>query len=64
MTMLYYGNEDGVLGVQFPFNFDFITDLSATSSARDFVYTILRWLTYMPYGAVPNWVVSRFLFQL
>lgn len=57
MTMLYYGNEEGAIGAHFPFNFDFITDLSARSNARDFVYIILRWLTYMPYGGVPNWVV-------
>ncbi|XP_075991827.1 maltase A1-like [Anticarsia gemmatalis] len=55
MTMLYYGNEDGAIGAHFPFNFDFITDVSAKSSARDFVYTILKWLTYMPHGATPNW---------
>lgn len=57
MIMLYYGNEDGAIGSHFPFNFDFITDLSAESNARDFVFTILKWLTYMPYGGVPNWVV-------
>ncbi|KAJ8729754.1 hypothetical protein PYW08_001335 [Mythimna loreyi] len=55
MTMLYYGNEQGAIGAHFPFNFDFITDVSAKSNARDFVYTILKWLTYMPYGAVANW---------
>ncbi|XP_034830297.1 maltase 1-like [Maniola hyperantus] len=55
MTMLYYGNEDGDIGAHFPFNFDFISDLSNTSTARDFGYTILKWLTYMPHGAVPNW---------
>nr|XP_021191332.2 maltase A1 [Helicoverpa armigera] len=55
MTMLYYGNEQGEIGAHFPFNFDFITDVSAKSNARDFVYTILKWLTYMPYGATANW---------
>ncbi|CAK1603626.1 unnamed protein product [Parnassius mnemosyne] len=59
MTMLYYGNEDGETGAHFPFNFDFITDLSAKSNARDFVYVILRWLTYMPHGGVPNWVFGN-----
>lgn len=58
MIMLYYGNEEGEIGAHFPFNFDFVTDLSARSNARDFVYIILRWLTYMPYGGVANWVVS------
>ncbi|KAG6452995.1 hypothetical protein O3G_MSEX007927 [Manduca sexta] len=59
MTMLYYGNEEGAIGAHFPFNFDFITDLSAGSNARDFVYIILRWLTYMPHGGVPNWVFGN-----
>lgn len=57
MTMRYYGDENRI-GAHFPFNFDFITRLSASSNARDFVYVILHWLTYMPQGAVPNWVVS------
>ncbi|XP_061708038.1 maltase A1-like [Cydia pomonella] len=59
MTMLYYGNEDGKAGTHFPFNFDFITDLSSESRARDFVYVILKWLSYMPFGAVPNWVLGN-----
>ncbi|XP_046961158.1 maltase 1-like [Vanessa cardui] len=59
MTMLYYGNEEGAIGAHFPFNFDFITDLSSRSTARDFVYTILRWLTYMPQGATANWVFGN-----
>lgn len=57
MTMLYYGDEQGRDGAHFPFNFDFITSLSATSSARDFAYVIRHWLTYMPKGKVANWVV-------
>ncbi|XP_045516203.1 maltase 2-like [Pieris brassicae] len=59
MTMLYYGTEQGSVGAHFPFNFDFITDLSSKSTARDFVYVILKWLTYMPYGGVPNWVFGN-----
>ncbi|XP_063375874.1 maltase A1-like [Cydia fagiglandana] len=59
MTMLYYGNEAGETGAHFPFNFDFITDVSSESSARDFVYVILKWLSYMPFGAVPNWVFGN-----
>ncbi|CAK1603627.1 unnamed protein product [Parnassius mnemosyne] len=59
MTMLYYGNERGRIGAHFPFNFDFITSLSAKSNARDFVYVINRWLTYMPRGQVANWVFGN-----
>ncbi|XP_063529043.1 maltase A1-like [Cydia strobilella] len=59
MTMLYYGNEEGGIGAHFPFNFDFITDVSSESNARDLVYVILKWLSYMPFGAVPNWVFGN-----
>ncbi|CAG5048088.1 unnamed protein product [Parnassius apollo] len=59
MTMLYYGDERGRIGAHFPFNFDFITSLSAKSNARDFVYVINRWLTYMPRGQVANWVFGN-----
>ncbi|CAG4991500.1 unnamed protein product [Colias eurytheme] len=59
MTMLYYGDEQGRLGAHFPFNFDFITSLSSQSNARDFVYVIKRWLTYMPQGEVANWVFGN-----
>ncbi|XP_022131221.2 maltase A1 [Pieris rapae] len=59
MTMLYYGDEQGRRGSHFPFNFDFITSLSAESNARDFVYVIKRWLTYMPSGQVANWVFGN-----
>ncbi|XP_072936992.1 maltase A1-like [Epargyreus clarus] len=59
MTMLYYGDERGTLGAHFPFNFEFITSLSAASNARDFVFRIKHWLTYMPHGKVPNWVFGN-----
>ncbi|KAL4705307.1 hypothetical protein ACJJTC_018993 [Scirpophaga incertulas] len=59
MTMLYYGNDKGTNGSHFPFNFDFITDLSSKSNARDFVYIILKWLTYMPFEGVANWVFGN-----
>ncbi|XP_039764936.1 maltase 2-like [Pararge aegeria] len=59
MTMLYYGVEGGRDGAHFPFNFELINSLSAKSSARDFVYVIKRWLTYMPSGRVANWVFGN-----
>ncbi|CAK1549550.1 unnamed protein product [Leptosia nina] len=59
MTMLYYGDERGRRGAHFPFNFDFVISLSAESNARDFVYVIKRWLTYMPPGQVANWVFGN-----
>ncbi|KAG6452999.1 hypothetical protein O3G_MSEX007917 [Manduca sexta] len=59
MTMLYYGDERSRVGAHFPFNFDFITSLSAGSNARDFAYVIRRWMTYMPSGNVANWVFGN-----
>ncbi|XP_032510644.2 maltase A1-like [Danaus plexippus] len=59
MTMLYYGNKQGKFGAHFPFNFDFITDVSNNSNARDFVYTIQKWLTYKPFAATANWVFGN-----
>lgn len=56
-TVEYYGNEERP-GSQIPFNFLLITDLDVHSDARDFLYVIQKWLTYMPHGGVANWVVS------
>ncbi|XP_037977062.2 maltase A1 [Plutella xylostella] len=58
MTMQYYG-YGGRLGAHFPFNFGFITDLTRGFSAPDLVYCVLKWLTYMPRGAVANWVLGN-----
>lgn len=64
MTMLYYGNKQGKFGAHFPFNFDFITDVSNNSNARDFVYTIQKWLTYKPFAATANWVVRTKIYTI
>ncbi|ALC39348.1 Mal-B1, partial [Drosophila busckii] len=57
--MKYYEDDNGVQGAQFPFNFDFITELNANSSAPDFVYIIQRWVIYMPPGHSANWVMGN-----
>ncbi|XP_037961163.1 maltase 2-like isoform X2 [Teleopsis dalmanni] len=57
--MDYYENEKGVKGSHIPFNFLFITDLNADSDARDFVYNIQKWLTYMPRKHAANWVMGN-----
>lgn len=57
--MEYYEDSNGVQGPQFPFNFDFITELNANSTAADFVFYISRWLIYMPHGHVANWVMGN-----
>ncbi|XP_065356846.1 maltase 2-like isoform X3 [Calliphora vicina] len=57
--MDYYENKEGVKGPQFPFNFLLLTDLNSKSDARDFVFNIQKWLTYMPRNHVANWVMGN-----
>jgi len=52
-TIQYYN------GAQIPFNFLLITDLNQDSTAADFVYTINKWLTYMPVEETANWVMGN-----
>ncbi|EDW12454.1 maltase 1 [Drosophila mojavensis] len=58
-VMEFYEDENGVQGANFPFNFDFITELNSESTAQDFVFTIQRWLIYMPPGHSANWVMGN-----
>ncbi|XP_058449982.1 maltase 2-like [Malaya genurostris] len=59
-TMRYYRSADGTRsGSHMPFNFLLITDLNAASSAQDFVFTINKWLTYMPRDQDANWVIGN-----
>ena len=58
-TMKFYGNDDETIsGAHIPFNFLFITDLDKHSDARDFLFNINKWLSYMPLGKTSNWVVN------
>lgn len=57
MTMKYYK-----FGANFPFNFGFITRIDQNSSAADLKDFIDTWMSNMPSGSVPNWVVSVFFF--
>lgn len=56
--MPYYGNKTHN-GVHFPFNFWFIQHLNKGSDARDIKSIIDKWLTYMPLGHTPDWVVMH-----
>ncbi|XP_052563693.1 maltase 2-like [Culex pipiens pallens] len=59
-TMKYYRSEDGSrVGSHMPFNFLLITDLNQASTAQDFVFTINKWLTYMPRDQQANWVIGN-----
>lgn len=58
-TMRYYQSDDGTRkGSHIPFNFLMISDLNEKSSAKDFVHTINKWMSYMPAGETANWVVK------
>ncbi|XP_053662156.1 maltase 2-like [Anopheles marshallii] len=62
-TMKYYRSGEELQprqGSHMPFNFLLITDLNRDSTAQDFVFTINKWLTYMPRnGATANWVLGN-----
>ncbi|XP_065088375.1 maltase 2-like [Ochlerotatus camptorhynchus] len=59
-TMKYYRSTDGTrLGSHMPFNFLLITDLNRASSSQDFIFTINKWLTYMPRDQEANWVIGN-----
>lgn len=60
--ILYYGNETAD-GAHFTFNFLLITALNANSTAYDFVFTINKWLSYLPVEFTSNWVVSFYTFS-
>jgi alpha-glucosidase len=55
----YYADSDGKPRAHFPFNFGLVNDLNASSTAQDFKTTIDGWMTRMPAGSTPNWVVSE-----
>ncbi|XP_050420831.1 maltase 2-like [Adelges cooleyi] len=57
-TMQYYGN-DTALGAHFPFNFFFIKDFNRQSDAKQMRNVIASWLTNIPSGKWPNWVIGN-----
>ena len=52
-TMKYYHYE-----ADFPFNFNFVTNLTRDSTAADFNHLVDSWYANLPKGGTPNWVVS------
>ena len=44
------------VGADMPFNFSLI-ELKKGAGAKDIVHSINKWLTMMPNGKWPNWVV-------
>lgn len=62
MTEAYTSLENTVkyykFGSHVPFNFKF-TDVNNVSKAMDFKRIIDVWMSQMPNGESPNWVVSK-----
>ena len=58
-TVRFYADSEGKPRSHFPFNFFLITELNLDSTPRDFKQTIDKWISHMPIGATPNWVVSE-----
>uniref|UniRef100_A0A1I8QES5 alpha-glucosidase n=1 Tax=Stomoxys calcitrans TaxID=35570 RepID=A0A1I8QES5_STOCA len=59
LIMEYYENDKGIKGPHFPFNFFMLSDLNDKSDARDYVFTIQKWLAYMPRNHTANWVMGN-----
>nr|XP_018917587.1 PREDICTED: maltase 2-like [Bemisia tabaci]XP_018917588.1 PREDICTED: maltase 2-like [Bemisia tabaci]XP_018917589.1 PREDICTED: maltase 2-like [Bemisia tabaci] len=57
-TMRFYGNSTHQ-GAHFPFNFFLITDLDRQSQAQDYLRVINMWMSNMPEGHWPNWVLGN-----
>lgn len=60
IIMKYYGNATAE-GVQLPFNFLLISEITNASTAVDYEQTIEKWLDHMPPGRTANWVVCRLI---
>ncbi|XP_046668929.1 maltase A1-like isoform X2 [Homalodisca vitripennis] len=56
-TMKYYGN--GTESLEFPFNFQLLTQGNQTTRPAELKQIIDDWMTAMPSGCVANWVVGN-----
>lgn len=58
-NMLFYVSADGKRrGAHMPFNFNLIYAMHENTDAKQFRNSIEAWMTYMPSGFVPSWVVG------
>lgn len=58
-TMRYYESKDGKQkGAHMPFNFALIFDLANGTTAQKIKSGIDNWLTHMPNGNTPSWVIG------
>uniref|UniRef100_A0A1I8Q722 alpha-glucosidase n=1 Tax=Stomoxys calcitrans TaxID=35570 RepID=A0A1I8Q722_STOCA len=58
IVVQYYGNSTAE-GAQIPFNFQMILYIWEDSDAHQYAKVINNWLTAMPEGRTPNWVVGN-----
>lgn len=59
-VMKYYGSDDeSIGGAHVPFNFQLIGGMDGDTDARDLLFNINKWISYMPLGQTSNWVVSN-----
>lgn len=57
IVMKYYGDGGSREGSEIPFNFYMITNLQKSSSGSDVKGVLDIWMTNIPKGRTPNWVV-------
>ncbi|XP_052861445.1 maltase 2-like [Anopheles cruzii] len=55
----YYQSASGRLGSHMPFNFRIITELSGQSKPSDYAQVVQDWMSILPAGQVPNWVMGN-----
>ncbi|XP_053671111.1 maltase 1-like [Anopheles nili] len=55
----YYHSTNGTLGSHMPFNFRLITEVDQNSKASDIVKVVQDWMSILPAGQVPNWVLGN-----
>ncbi|XP_050091270.1 maltase 2-like [Anopheles aquasalis] len=55
----YYQSASGRLGSHMPFNFRIITELNEQSKPSDYVKVVQDWMSIVPAGNVPNWVMGN-----
>ncbi|XP_053659061.1 maltase A3-like [Anopheles marshallii] len=55
----YYESSTGRIGSHMPFNFRLITEVDKDSTAADYVKVVQDWMSILPAGQVPNWVMGN-----
>ncbi|XP_044744078.1 maltase A1-like isoform X1 [Chrysoperla carnea] len=58
LVMKFYGNSTHE-GACFPFNFQFIVNLTSESNAQEYKALIDKWMDNLPEGRIPNWVLGN-----